>query len=235
MQPEGNGNVGIVFPGALPDCLHLSWSVFACGTCVCMCVEAKMEPWHCNLSLMTGCYLTLKWMHKIYTDEQLAYFSMPACLLHSNSPKDAMWALHLLCPSLIAQFECREWMQTRYSTVTYFLNDWKDWKSIYVENKTVICLFQLVLALKLGDKLKPKCEDYVCGSDKYLREKWWKQVQKMVFRCEVLLQCIWRNSKTTVKWKVLSPFPLKSKFLQSEFILLNKIIWSAPCTVVFCW
>lgn len=94
---------------------------------VCVCVEAKMEPWHCNLSLMTRCYLTptFKLMQKIYTNEQLAYFSMPACLLHSNSPKDAMWALHLLCPSLTAQFESRECMQAHYSTrKMYFLIDW---------------------------------------------------------------------------------------------------------------
>lgn len=48
-----------------------------------MCVlGAGMKPWHCNHSLMTGCYLTptFKWMQKIHTDEQLAYFSMPGCV-----------------------------------------------------------------------------------------------------------------------------------------------------------
>lgn len=49
----------------------------------CTCVlGAGMKPWHCNHSLMTGCYLTptFKWMQKIHTDEQLAYFSMPGCV-----------------------------------------------------------------------------------------------------------------------------------------------------------
>lgn len=29
---EGSSIMGIVLPGALPDCIHVNWNVFACGT-----------------------------------------------------------------------------------------------------------------------------------------------------------------------------------------------------------
>lgn len=67
----------------LEHCLTVYISVGVCLRVVYVCVlGAGMELWQCNHSLMTGCYLTptFKWMQKIHTDEQLAYFSTPVCL-----------------------------------------------------------------------------------------------------------------------------------------------------------
>lgn len=53
--------LGLHFLECRTNCLHLSWNIFMCWTSTCTpaCMYGGgVEPWYCNQSLMTGCYLT---------------------------------------------------------------------------------------------------------------------------------------------------------------------------------
>lgn len=100
-------------------------------------------------------------------------------LLHSNGPKDAIWAIHLRRPSwtAIARFECRGCRQTHYYSR---IAQWLEWtESISVESHIIICLFSVEPGGEIRNsrgKLKPRC----------LSDNFWEQVAKVVFRRDAL-------------------------------------------------